>query len=109
MLSCSPPRRPTASRSVDATLLGVGHAAAIGSGAVPVHAADSRAIALNHIAGLSVPRQLQMALFALNGLMDRAGVYKDTAKRPIRDRFKTLYLHMGWSRNARPTTSTTTP
>ena len=33
--------------------------------------ADSRAVALNHTAGLSVPQQLQMALFALNGLMDR--------------------------------------
>ena len=57
--------------------------------------ADSRAVALNHTAGLSVPQQLQMALFALNGLMDRAGVYKHTAKRLIRDRFKTLYLSMG--------------
>jgi aspartate 4-decarboxylase len=41
--------------------------------------ADSRAVALNHTAGLSVPQQLQMALFALNGLMDRDHRYKDAA------------------------------
>jgi aspartate 4-decarboxylase len=37
--------------------------------------ADSRAVALNHTAGLSGPQQLQMALFALNGLMDREHRY----------------------------------
>ena len=36
--------------------------------------ADSRAVALNHTAGLSTPQQVQMALFALMGLLDqRAG------------------------------------
>ena len=57
--------------------------------------ADSRAVALNHTAGLSVPQQLQMALFALNGLMDREHRYKDAAKQLIRKRFQTLYGHMG--------------
>ncbi|MEP6791607.1 MAG: bifunctional aspartate transaminase/aspartate 4-decarboxylase [Ramlibacter sp.] len=57
--------------------------------------ADSRAVALNHTAGLSVPQQLQMALFALNGLMDRQGSYKDAAKGLIRQRYQTLYRHMG--------------
>ena len=57
--------------------------------------ADSRAVALNHTAGLSVPQQLQMALFALNGLMDREHRYKDAAKQLIRKRFQTLYSHMG--------------
>lgn len=57
--------------------------------------ADSRAVALNHTAGLSLPQQLQMTLFALNGLMDREDRYKDAAKRLIRDRFKTLYLNLG--------------
>jgi len=57
--------------------------------------ADSRAVALNHTAGLSVPQQLQMALFALNGLMDREHRYKDAAKQLIRKRYQTLYRNMG--------------
>jgi aspartate 4-decarboxylase len=57
--------------------------------------ADSRAVALNHTAGLSVPQQLQMALFALSGLMDREHRYKDAAKQLIRKRYQTLYRHMG--------------
>jgi len=57
--------------------------------------ADSRAVALNHTAGLSVPQQLQMALFALNGLMDRDHRYKDAAKQLIRKRHQTLYSAMG--------------
>jgi aspartate 4-decarboxylase len=57
--------------------------------------ADSRAVALNHTAGLSVPQQLQMALFALNGLMDRQNQYKNAAKHLIRQRHQLLYQKMG--------------
>ena len=57
--------------------------------------ADSRSVALNHTAGLSVPQQLQMTLFALNGLMDRAHRYKIAAKQLIRHRHATLYAKMG--------------
>ena len=57
--------------------------------------ADSRAVALNHTAGLSVPQQLQMALFALNGLMDREHRYKNAAKQLIRQRHRSLYANMG--------------
>ncbi|RFA12237.1 aspartate 4-decarboxylase [Subtercola boreus] len=57
--------------------------------------ADSRAVALNHTAGLSTPQQLQMALFALNGLMDRLGQYKTAAKQLIRQRYQTLYSSIG--------------
>lgn len=57
--------------------------------------ADSRAVALNHTAGLSVPQQLQMALFALNGLMDREHRYKNAAKELVRKRYQTLYSNMG--------------
>ena len=56
--------------------------------------ADSRAVALNHTAGF-LPQQLQMALFALNGLMDREHRYKDAAKQLIRQRYQTLYVNMG--------------
>ncbi len=57
--------------------------------------ADSRAVALSHTAGLSGPQQLQMALFALNGLMDRQDRYKSDAKELIRHRHRTLYDSMG--------------
>jgi aspartate 4-decarboxylase len=64
--------------------------------------ADSRAVALNHTAGLSVPQQLQMTLFALNGLMDRQHHYKDAAKGLIRQRYQTLYRNMGVQAEPRP-------
>ncbi|MEM7436549.1 MAG: bifunctional aspartate transaminase/aspartate 4-decarboxylase [Myxococcota bacterium] len=57
--------------------------------------ADSRAVALNHTAGLSTPQQLQMAMFALHGLMDRDDQYKNAAKRLIRDRYERLCANMG--------------
>ena len=56
--------------------------------------ADSRSVALNHTAGLSTPQQLQMTLFALNGLMDREHRYKIAAKQLIRQRHATLYAKM---------------
>lgn len=64
--------------------------------------ADSRAVALNHTAGLSLPQQLQMALFALNGLMDREHHYKMAAKQLIRQRYQTLYSNMGVTVKHRP-------
>lgn len=45
--------------------------------------------------GLSLPQQLQMALFALNGLMDRQALYKNSAKHLIRQRYQMLYRNMG--------------
>ncbi len=38
--------------------------------------ADSRNVALNHTAGLSLPQQVQMAFFALTHLLDEADAYK---------------------------------
>lgn len=57
--------------------------------------ADSRAVSLNHTAGLSLPQQVQMALFSLNALMDRQNQYKDAAKQLVRQRYATLYRSMG--------------
>lgn len=57
--------------------------------------ADSRAVALNHTAGLSLPQQLQMTLFALHALTDRLGRYQDAAKALIRQREATLYASAG--------------
>ncbi|WP_299007501.1 bifunctional aspartate transaminase/aspartate 4-decarboxylase [uncultured Shewanella sp.] len=59
--------------------------------------ADSRAVALNHTAGLSLPQQVQMVFFSLACLMDTENYYKQSAKRIIRDRFHTLYKSMGIS------------
>ncbi|WP_264996352.1 bifunctional aspartate transaminase/aspartate 4-decarboxylase, partial [Kozakia baliensis] len=57
--------------------------------------ADSRAVALNHTAGLSTPQQVQMVLFSLYALMDQEGRYKATLKSVIRRREAALYRELG--------------
>ena len=57
--------------------------------------ADSRAIGLNHTAGLSTPQQVQMALFALDGLLDATGVRKSEVRDIVRRRFDLLYRGVG--------------
>lgn len=57
--------------------------------------ADSRAVALNHTAGLSLPQQLMMAFFSLNELLDNGKIYKTEAKRLIRHRYEMLYKALG--------------
>lgn len=57
--------------------------------------ADSRAVGLNHTAGISTPQQLQMALFALNSLVDLNSYYKNSCKALIRNRCKLLYSSLG--------------
>jgi len=57
--------------------------------------ADSRAIGLNHTAGLSTPQQVQMGLFALDGLLDAAGVRKTVVRDIVRRRFDLLYRGVG--------------
>lgn len=57
--------------------------------------ADSRAVALNHTAGLSLPQQLQMALFALFALIDSEDRYKRATKTLIRKRYNRLMHSMG--------------
>jgi aspartate 4-decarboxylase len=49
--------------------------------------ADSRAVALNHTAGLSTPQQIQMTLFSLAALIDKKSQYKNAAKALIRKRY----------------------
>ncbi len=56
-------------------------------------ASDSRALALNHSAGLSTPQQVQMVFFSLFALMDEADCYKQAMKRVIRRRKKALYRY----------------
>lgn len=48
--------------------------------------ADSRSVALNHTAGLSLPQQVQMALFSLFALLDTKNDYKELTKKIVRRR-----------------------
>lgn len=57
--------------------------------------ADSRAIGLNHTAGLSSPQQVQMTLFALDGLLDADRERKRVARAIVRGRFERLYRGAG--------------
>jgi aspartate 4-decarboxylase len=57
--------------------------------------ADSRQVALNHTAGLSLPQQVQMTLFAASALLDRDDSYKLATRAIIRGRLERLYEGMG--------------
>lgn len=57
--------------------------------------ADSRAVALNHTAGLSTPQQVQMALFCAFALLDQENQYKQLTKDICRRRMKLLYEGLG--------------
>ena len=59
--------------------------------------ADSRSVALNHTAGLSLPQQVQMALFSLFALTDTADSYKTICQLIVRRRFKALWDGLGLS------------
>lgn len=58
-------------------------------------AADSRAVALNHTAGLSTPQQVQMALFALQELVDQVSQYNCQARNLLMRRLGALYGALG--------------
>jgi aspartate 4-decarboxylase len=53
--------------------------------------AESRAVALNHTAGLSLPQQVQMALFSLFSLLDVGNAYETRCRRIVRERFEALF------------------
>jgi aspartate 4-decarboxylase len=57
--------------------------------------ADSRAVALNHTAGLSLPQQVQMALFSLFALLDTEDRYKLRTRDIIHNRFRRLESGLG--------------
>ena len=57
--------------------------------------ADSRQVALNHTAGLSLPQQIQMALFSLFALLDTANSYKTLSQLIVRRRYKALWEGLG--------------
>ncbi|OHT00057.1 aspartate decarboxylase AsdA [Tritrichomonas foetus] len=53
--------------------------------------ADSRQVALNHTAGLSLPQQMQMTLFAGYALIDKEDKYKTSVRKMLRNRRKLLH------------------
>jgi len=57
--------------------------------------ADSRQVALNHTAGLSLPQQVQMGLFSLFALLDRADSYKTLCQLIVRRRHQALWEGLG--------------
>lgn len=56
--------------------------------------ADSRQVALNHTAGLSLPQQIQMLLFASFALLDKENKYKEDCIKLIRNRYNLLWEGM---------------
>lgn len=57
--------------------------------------ADSRCVALNHTAGLSLPQQVQMTLFSLFALCDQDDRYKKLTTEIVQRRLKALWDGMG--------------
>jgi aspartate 4-decarboxylase len=57
--------------------------------------ADSRMVALNHTAGLSLPQQIQMALFSSFALLDRSDSYKSLCQIIVNRRFHALMEGLG--------------
>jgi aspartate 4-decarboxylase len=57
--------------------------------------ADSRAVALNHTAGLSLPQQAQMTLFSLFALLDRDDAYQDRCRQIVKERLAALSKGLG--------------
>ena len=53
--------------------------------------ADSRRVALNHTAGLSLPQQTQMMLFSLFGLTDTKNAYKQLTRKIIKNRYEKFW------------------
>ncbi len=56
--------------------------------------ADSRQVALNHTAGLSLPQQMQMLLFAGFALLDKENNYKEASIKLLHHRFDLFWEGM---------------
>lgn len=57
--------------------------------------ADSRDVALNHTAGLSLPQQVMMSMFSLAELMDAAKLYQKACMEIVQRRFSALIKGLG--------------
>ena len=67
--------------------------------------ADSRLVALNHTAGLSIPQQIQMSLFAAFSLLDtaRGNAYQTKMMEMIKSRLDALWKTTGFTLQPDPT------
>jgi aspartate 4-decarboxylase len=59
--------------------------------------ADSRQVALNHTAGLSMPQQVMMTFFSLFALTDPKNAYRDLTRRICQHRLELLWKGIGES------------
>ena len=59
--------------------------------------ADSRQIALNHTAGLSLTQQMQMSLFSLFAILDKENRYKTRMQEIIHCRLHALWDNTGFT------------
>ena len=57
--------------------------------------ADSRRVALNHTAGLSLPQQMQMLLFSAFALLDQDDAYQSRCREIVQTRLGRLYKGLG--------------
>lgn len=64
--------------------------------------ADSRDVALNHTAGLSLPQQVMMSLFSLSELMDVEKRYQAACMNIVRKRFWTMIRGLGLKLDPNP-------
>src|ERR1700745_1753995 len=64
--------------------------------------ADSRAVALNHTAGLALPQQVMMSLFSLAEMMDSKKAYQAACKEIVYRRIHTLLDGLGLADKLNP-------
>jgi aspartate 4-decarboxylase len=64
--------------------------------------ADSRDVALNHTAGLSLPQQVMMSLFSLGEMMDTAKAYRAACKEIVHRRVWSMIDGLGLSLTPNP-------
>ena len=64
--------------------------------------ADSRDVALNHTAGLSLPQQVMMSLFSLAELCDDSKVYQEACIEIVQSRFQATVDGLGIQLNPNP-------
>ena len=65
--------------------------------------ADSRQVALNHTAGLSMPQQVMMTFFSLFAMTDEKNAYRDLTRKICHDRLDLLWKGVGETLPADPT------
>jgi aspartate 4-decarboxylase len=64
--------------------------------------ADSRDVALNHTAGLSLPQQVMMSLFSLSEMMDSKKRYQAACVEIVKKRFETMVDGLGLKLDPNP-------